>query len=142
MNFRADTERGWPRPLNEERYPVPWISPSSDLAVMDPRRHRRVVEDMLCQVCGEGHQEGSDVYLFVNEASPAPRGAVAQAMDDALMHERCARLAHGRCPELRRLRQGGRLRAYRAPLSAVVLLEEGPHNNLGARLDDSQEVSW
>ncbi len=77
---------------------------------------------MLCQVCGEGHEPDDTVYLLVND--PTEPGtdvsfAWAVAIDDAIMHERCLRLAAGRCPALKRLRAEGKLRVVTCPARAV-----------------------
>lgn len=91
------TPRGWPRPFNDDGLPVPWISPRNELKVTDPQRMLAVVFGLLCQVCGEGHYADEAVFMFVND-EPKGNSGVALAMDNAVMHERCAKLTLGRCP--------------------------------------------
>ncbi len=116
------TRRGWPRPIIGG-WPIPWVSPPADLSNEDHDRHAEVIADVLCQVCGEGHQPDDTIYLVIND--PTPPGADvgfawAVAIDDAIMHERCLRLAAGRCPALKRLRAEGRLSVVSCPASAVA----------------------
>ena len=72
-------------------------------------------------MCGEAF-DGGTVYVLVNE--PPVRGEdltgrLAQAMDDAVMHGRCARLALARCPHLRALQAAGGLAVVCGPADAV-----------------------
>lgn len=115
------TDRGWPRPMIGG-WPIPWVSPPHDLSNEDEDRHAEVIANVLCQVCGEGHAPHDTVYLVIND--PTQPGADvsfawAVATDDAIMHERCLRLAAGRCPALKRLRSEGKLSVVSCPASAV-----------------------
>jgi hypothetical protein len=116
------TEGGWPRPIING-WPIPWVTPSEDLRQTDPDRMAEVVERGLCEVCGEPAAKDELVYLLVNLANgPIPDDLstkVVQAMDNAVMHERCMRLAVGRCPCLRKLRTEGDLVLYRVPWEYV-----------------------
>lgn len=139
------TDAGWPRPRNEDGYPVPWISNPRDLGVMDRARHRQSIRDLLCQVCGEGHGPDDPMFIFVNDDAPSdPRGMIAQALDDGILHERCARLAYARCPELGRLRAGGRLHVYEIRSGDIEKLEGTGwlRNHLGADAERIREVQW
>lgn len=122
MSAGERTPPGWPRPIRGG-YPVPWVSPASSLGETIPERREEVLDGLLCQVCGEGHDPDGTAYLLVGDPASVedgdPTGRSVRLMDDALMHERCARLAVARCPELRRLR-GGHLAVFRGPVDAVV----------------------
>lgn len=97
-------EPGWPRPRNKDGFPIPWVSVPNDLGVMIPDRIEKCRQDLLCQVCAEQHDPDDDVYLFVQEKPPtAWTDVLAQAMDDGVLHRRCALLSRARCPELVRL---------------------------------------
>jgi hypothetical protein len=66
--------------------------------------------------------DGGTVYVLVNEAPVRGEdltGRLAQAMDDAVMHGRCARLALARCPHLRALQAASGLAVVRGPAGAV-----------------------
>jgi hypothetical protein len=90
---------------------------------MDTDRQAEVVEYGLCQVCGLGHEPGDTVYVFVAEPPPAePEGKVVKAMDDAVLHERCMKLARGRCPGLAAQERAG-LWMLRAPFGAVSVYQ-------------------
>jgi hypothetical protein len=122
MDDRLDQQRaemdnppGWPRPRNEDGLPVPWVSVPWDLGAMITDRAVRVRDEILCQVCAGEHGPDDDVYLFVKSPTVPSRSDVVavQAMDDGILHERCALLARARCPELVRLRGIGQLRTLR-----------------------------
>ncbi len=119
------TERGWPRP-HIGGWPVPWVSPAEDLSTFDLDRLAEVRDKLLCQVCGEGHGPDDTTYLLVKD-DDAPdvdiSGKIAVTINDAVMHERCLRLAAGRCPQLGRLRATGKLRVIACPISAVAVYD-------------------
>ena len=117
------TAKGWPRPIVEGK-PVPWISPKYELSQMNRTRARHVVRDARCQVCGIPHETGADVFLCIStegtEYTEVPPDAVAvRAMDLAILHERCARLAVARCPVLARLRSISHLQVFKTRLEHV-----------------------
>lgn len=118
------TDSGWPRPVIGN-WPIPWVTPAEDLKQVDPDRMSEVVERGLCQVCGDPAEKDEPIYVLVNlENGPAPEDLSAktvQAMDNAVMHERCMRLAIARCPCLRRLRAADKLVLYRAPWRRVLI---------------------
>lgn len=141
---RRLTDPGWPRPRapykGESTLPVPWIVPPPEWAAMDPERGVASVTDRLCQVCGEGHDADGDVVIFLDGA---PRDAktfeevpigyelgadpgqwrreqlILLARDQAILHERCARLAVGTCPFLKRAAEGDRLFGFIGPVARV-----------------------
>lgn len=112
------TDRGWPRPIING-WPIPWVSPAEELKRTDPDRMSEVVEWAKCQVCGLSHKPWEIVYFLVNrditgETPSNLEGKVIQAMDQAVMHERCMKLATGRCPVLCNLRGREALVLYAA----------------------------
>jgi hypothetical protein len=122
------TTAGWPRPIIDG-FPIPWVSPVENLGKTDPDRILETKERSLCQVCGEPFSDSEDelVVVFVDGGpkSQKPLGSVdlekvlCRAMDDAVMHLRCAKLAAGRCPCLRRLREEKRFMALVGSVSEV-----------------------
>lgn len=107
------TDAGWPRPI-VDGWPVPWVSPKHELSRMHDARAAASATGAVCAVCGLGYQDGETAYVLVKaDAPPGPDDQAAQAMDNAIMHERCARLAVAVCPKLKRLRSDGRLRVLR-----------------------------
>lgn len=144
-------KRGLPRPkvLREDGrlYPVPWVVSPDDFTKMVEERQREVVANLLCQICGEGHGPHSSetiVNLLVSEHPPSSQskgGLIAQAMDDAVMHDRCFQLAIYRCPALRRLREANSLWLVRVPLDCVCLVDQDGEDHLGAYLDHARFVN-
>jgi hypothetical protein len=133
------TEKGWPRPRSPfyGGLPVPWVSPIDELKRTHPGRMAEVVENALCQICGLPHEPDATVYLLVNEANVPDdlETKWLQAMDNAVMHEQCFKLAYGRCPALRELRMEYRLQVFTAPRSSVMI-----HNiPVGTEFDDQYE---
>lgn len=114
------TEKGWPRPI-VSGHPVPWAVDTDNFGKLDDERHQDTIFDRLCQVCGNGHRKHASVWLFVVDAEhrEETHEVWAQAMDEGLLHERCARLAYDNCPELRRLHEAGTLVVLEAPLSRI-----------------------
>jgi hypothetical protein len=114
INQKHLTKAGWPRPI-VDGWSIPWVSPSNQLAAMDGTRVASIYAENRCQVCGVPHPPGATVFLCVamvtgmDKPAPMPAGVVAFAMDHGILHERCARLAVGRCPRLREIRTEGRL---------------------------------
>lgn len=134
------TPPGWPRPRLPDRHgirrPVPWITQAPEFASMEPNRGRASILGRLCQVCGEGHESGADVVIFLDGRlrDRKTRGELQlrrpavnflhmdvalKALDQAIMHERCARLAAGACPQLQRMHAEGRLFAFVGPLESI-----------------------
>lgn len=114
------TDRGWPRPYvgvstGRVDLPVPWVSPRNELKQTDPGRHAATIHGLLCQVCGIGHMPGETVIMFVNQETVPEdlSNMVVQAMDDAVLHENCARLTLGRCPGVRAVIAEGKLHVVR-----------------------------
>ena len=120
------TDVGWPRPIIGG-WPIPWVTPAENLKQTDPDRMTEVVDYALCQVCGLGHNPMSFVYFFVNlEVGPIPdslEDKMVQAMDNAVLHERCMKLATGRCPALRDLIERSKLVMYRSRWKNVKIHE-------------------
>lgn len=108
----ALTRAGWPRPM-VGGYPIPWVSPPEDLSTMSPARMDACATGAICAVCGGDYEDGEEAFAFVHsvekpEVGPDESLAV-QAMDNAIMHERCARLAMKVCPRLSDSRAKGHL---------------------------------
>ena len=139
----ALTEPGWPRPSAPDRKgkrrPVAWITAAPEFAQMDPKRGRRCMHEKLCQVCGEAHEPGADVVIFLDgrPVDAETRGKVSlrdgiaatprvlhlniilYAIDGAFMHERCGKLAATYCPRLRQLRRQGALFGFIGPIESL-----------------------
>lgn len=137
------TEKGWPRPRKPDRdghtFPVAWITLAPDFASMDAERGTEALEKRLCQVCGEGHDPGADVVVFLDghlrdaetfdydtadltpHEFPRLGQVVLKAKDGAMLHERCARLAVGTCPHLRQAHEEDRLFGFAGPVDEVFL---------------------
>lgn len=110
FSWELMTDRGWPRPRNAQGLPVPWVSPSNDLAKLEPSRRWAAILGRLCQVCGEGHEDHHQVICLINQKPPKNlKGKVGMAQSDAMLHERCAKLSLGRCPGLGGLLTGDEL---------------------------------
>lgn len=117
------TQAGWPRPLNTDGYPVPWVAPMENLAHVNEGRQLATASAAICGVCGTGFDYGDDAFGF--SALSGPDGtpmtdlpieygsALVELpgmdplidwvgfLDGTLMHYRCARLAAARCPHIR-----------------------------------------
>ena len=121
------TERGWPRPIIGG-WPIAWVTPPDALSKTNPDRHGEVIVKKLCQVCGEGHGPNDIAYVLVKD-KPLPDADIswawAQAMDDGVLHERCLRLAVGRCPKLKALRAAGELAIIACPAHAIRCRADG-----------------
>lgn len=138
------TEAGWPRPI-VDGLPIAWISLPDALGQTDPDRHRTSVLERICQVCGEGHEPDGEIWLMVNEPRreelPEPRdGKEALAMDDALLHPRCAKLALGRCPGLKELRDQDRLTVLRTTAANTYIVETPDGDRAAAGLEHVELV--
>jgi hypothetical protein len=119
------TSTGWPRPIIGG-LPIPWVSSAHDLSTIDEQRLQQLRTKKLCQVCGEDHAVGSTVYMCgsAREKPDLAEGCYVMAMDDGVLHERCARLAVKMCPRLRELNDQGLLRVVGVPLEDVALFED------------------
>jgi hypothetical protein len=147
-DFLGLTDSGWPRPryrlmrnrtgeVLDRVLPVPWVTPVPLFSKTDPARRRLSEERKLCQVCGEGHEPGSEVLVFLNgglrsqpehERLPDPekfKHVLLRAIDDSVMHERCAKLAAGNCPKLKEMAAAGDLWTFAGPIEAVDVFEDG-----------------
>lgn len=154
------TDRGWPRPMSPKYgLRIPWVSPAEQLKRTHPDRMNEVVEYALCQVCGEGPEDADEfVYALVNgEVSPNPdeidlTTKVVQAMDNAVMHYHCMRLATGQCPELKCLRAEGNLFVFKSQAKQTKIYTIGPEsadeaNKVGEQVlgvpgEFVEHVSW
>jgi hypothetical protein len=122
------TKSGWPRPV-VEGFPIPWVSPSEDLSTMHPGRAAACASGAICAVCGEGFGEGDQAIALVKSDNvPALKTVLVQAMDNAFMHHRCARLALSVCPKLKSLHSSGLLQAVKtAANNARVKVDKKRH---------------
>jgi len=137
------TDPGWPRPIIGG-YPISWVSPASDLSKTNSARHTQVLTEKICQVCGEGHEFEDTVYLVINDEQSVAGEDItdkwAMAVDDGILHERCLRLAAGRCPRLKRLRSEVRLVIVSCKLEAVQLNYEEEYERERLMADGAQAV--
>lgn len=152
---------GWPRPRLPDREgvhrPAPWITETPDFASMDPDRGALSITERLCQVCGEGHEPGADVIIFLDgplrDARTRERlesrgplvnflhvDVTLKALDQAIMHERCARLAAGACPQLRRMRAEGRLFGFVGPVESIEHAVKPSSDGVDEVLRDALDV--
>lgn len=122
------TRAGWPRPVIGG-WPIPWVSPAENLAEMQGARLLAAASGAICAVCGCDYAEDEVAFALVKESElpESPDGMEVQAMDGAIMHERCLRLAVGRCPRLRALRDAGELQLVRTTgnIADARLTEDG-----------------
>lgn len=116
------TAAGWPRE-RYEGWPVPWLSPRKELAKTDEARLQAAATGAVCAVCGLGYQRDEkafvltkppgDIDLELGDIITAKEGAeetgVIVAMDNGVLHRRCARLALAWCPKLKELLAAGDL---------------------------------
>lgn len=118
------TDNGWPRP-RMGGWPIPWVSPAADLSEMDPARYNACASGAVCAVCGDGYPAGADAYALALTDRVDPltdlSDGVLRPMDNAVMHERCLRLALAWCPELARKHAAGALVCVRVPANAAVV---------------------
>ncbi len=120
------TEAGWPRPIIGG-FPIPWVSPAENLGTTNGDRILSTKADLLCQVCGDPLAPDGESVVFVDGGRKSKRRhadidfaeVLCRAMDDAVMHPRCARLAAGRCPRLLKLQHEERFMAYIGPTSKI-----------------------
>lgn len=141
------TDRGWPRPRDTSladgrTYPVAWVTEAPYFAQISTTRAYEMRDKRLCQVCGEGHDPGARVVLFLTGdlrsrwnfdpfRSPEEWSAdlrsevVLRCLDDGILHDRCAKLAVGTCPHLKRARDGERLFGFTVPVEDVHLHKGG-----------------
>lgn len=131
----ALTRTGWPRPV-VGGLPIPWVSPSDDLATMNGARAIACSSGAVCAVCGEGYEEDETAYAFVKEKSlPDDLGVGAiRAMDNGILHQRCARLALAVCPKLKSLVREGMLQIVKTAgnIATPMSVEDG---ELAAMID-------
>ncbi len=127
------TEAGWPRPWFAGT-PIPWVSPAYRLGETDGDRREWTKHERGCQVCGVKHEEDAQVVAFLSGPLVTPEGSGTPsakfeperlneiqvwAMDDGILHERCARLAAKHCPKLSGMKEEGTLFAFAAPVWTV-----------------------
>lgn len=127
------TPAGWPRPV-VDGWPIPWVSPAHALATMDIPRLRRAASGKICAVCGLDHQPTDAAYIVVSGPKP-PHDVetLAQAMDNAVMHLRCLKLAVGKCPTLLRMIRENRLLVLEV-ISEDTVFEEPPEDFLSQKM--------
>lgn len=109
------TRSGWPRPVLNG-WPIPWVSPSGNLALMDEARMVACATGAICAVCGLDYDDGEVAYALVKRRDELPAdltGGAVKAMDNAVMHRRCLLLSLKRCPRLAQLRVCGLLKVVR-----------------------------
>jgi hypothetical protein len=111
------TRAGWPRPIIGG-LPIPWVSPSDELATMNQARVVAAASSTICAVCGLDFAVDEPAYACVRSdrmANPKKHGV--RPMDSATMHRRCVLLATANCPRLKALREEGQLQ--------VVIVQHG-----------------
>lgn len=131
------TDAGWPRPHVKTAIgtlPVPWTAPPNQLAVMDGDRVQLCEDGGLCQVCGLENDREAGAYAFVKDSArkwqraeqwaalcaDADRRADMElhAMDQSVMHLKCATLAASMCPRLLKLQATWKLAVFKVPTHA------------------------
>lgn len=150
------TDAGWPRPFGDylegARLPVPWIVSPPEWASMVPIREKECVLSKRCQVCGEGYDDGDRVVIFqsgplrdqetggeLGYGTPFTDAKVLLvAKDNGILHERCAKLAVGFCPHLKKANAEGRLCAFTVPLSDLRVDRRGSTGQINALADRAQ----
>lgn len=92
--------RGLPRPVNRRGVPVPYVAANpEELGEADTWRVGEVERDRLCQVCGLPITWPALVVFSLDDRENWPEGRIL----DGLIHQsKCAPLAFGHCPYLRR----------------------------------------
>ncbi len=96
-----------------------------------------VIDDLLCQVCGQPHSIGTRIFLCVsaenegtNRSTPL-NDKMVLAMDNGVLHERCARLAIARCPVFGEIRSKG----------ALIVLSAGVDDVERGEIDGRQQLA-
>jgi hypothetical protein len=103
------TRSGWPRPI-VGGWPIPWVSPSDELATMNQARLAAAASSAVCAVCGTDFAADEKAFACVRaEAAGNPKKHGVRPMDSATMHRRCILLATSMCPTLKELREKGLL---------------------------------
>lgn len=118
------TPAGWPRPValhdgDGRRYPVPWnasmVEPRvPDFGSLEAARTAETVGGTKCQTCGGWFLERSAVLVFKTCHVDHTSDSIS-ALDDGLLHRRCARLAVRVCPDLELALSDGSLRMAFVP---------------------------
>lgn len=152
------TPEGWPRPFGDykdgARLPVPWIVSPPEWAAMVPAREKACVYGCVCQVCGEGHDPGERVVIFqsgklrdqdtggeLEYGTPFTDAKVLLvALDNGVLHERCAKLAVGFCPHLKKAHAEGRLCAFTVPRADLKIERRARGGQITALGDHAK--SW
>ncbi len=142
------TKHGWPRPV-VNGWPVPWVSPAHNLAIMDDKRTRKILNKLICQVCGSGHKATDRVFFCVNaldkdKQKPNALGdfkefyqSIIVVMDHGLMHERCVKLAVNVCPMLKKIGDRAELFVFSAQRDTVRIGPATTHKKtFGFHVDD------
>lgn len=119
------TRSGWPRPV-VNGWPIPWVSPARNLALMNPARVRRILYNKLCQVCGKKHAKGSTVFIcldadksYLSTEGQEFHDSYAIPMDHGILHERCFKLAIAFCPLLKAKRASNQLLCLSASIEDI-----------------------
>lgn len=141
-DYRGLTGVGWPRPfVRSHRHrcllPVAWAVAVPDFGEINEAR--RTTAPIICQVCGESHRPQDRVVIFLTtglrdaegrrlDARPETfdrRNVVLEALDDAVMHERCAALTALHCPHIRRDRADHSFFAFIGPHDSIHDMSDG-----------------
>lgn len=127
------TSAGWPRPI-VDGWPVPWVSPSEELAVMDSGREAAAASGSICAVCGGDYLDDVKAYSVVRKSIGVDLSAVeVQPMDNGIMHKRCLQLALAKCPRLRELSAEDSIEVVSVPGNSTrIEIVDGKHM---ARID-------
>lgn len=131
------TKAGWPRPI-VDGWPIPWVSPSEDLSEMHLARSAACASGAICAVCGEGYAEDEEAYALVTGTDaerPVDMSSVeVRAMDNGILHKRCALLAMTACPKLKSMIEEGRLTvvATKGNIARLFIEDDG---SIKSRID-------
>lgn len=113
------TSAGWPRPI-VDGWPIPWVSPSERLAIMDGGREAAAASGAICAVCGGDYLEDVKAYSVVRKSLGVDLSAVeVQPMDNGIMHKRCLQLALAKCPRLRDLAADNAIEVVSVPSNST-----------------------
>jgi hypothetical protein len=109
------TESGWPRPRVND-LPIPWVAPTRNLGEVNEGRRTAGAGGSICQVCGGGFGVGDLAFMLTilptdwqgpirpGDTMPelSPDGLDRyQALDGAVLHDRCMKLTRTMCPHVR-----------------------------------------
>ncbi len=137
------TDAGWPRPKNDDGYPIPWYNDADDLRAVHGARYSACASGAICPICGVAFIDGMRAFAFLS-LRQLEGTALADAltsslehpldgfdvspMDNSVMHDKCAKLSLARCPHLADLISAGDLFVIELPANACDVHGPDEHN--------------